>query len=78
MTTDAGRRRIAEVAAGVPTSKRVTLAMTQLAAPAGGTGADAGCYDTAENRDLFIASLNALRTDIAAIRTVLVNLGIIA
>jgi len=40
---------------------------TQSAAPAGGTGATAGAYDTAANRDLAIASINAARTDIAAL-----------
>ena len=42
----------------------------QAAAPAGGTGATAGAYDTAANRDAAIALLNE-------IRTVLINLGLI-
>lgn len=46
-------------------------AVTQLAAPAGGTGATAGAYDTAANRNLMIASVNAARTDIANIKQVL-------
>lgn len=33
-----------------------------VAAPAGGTGATAGAYDTAANRDLMIALLNDIRT----------------
>lgn len=41
---------------------------TQLAAPAGGTGATAGAYNTAANRDLLIASVNAARTDIANLK----------
>ena len=32
------------------------------AAPAGGTGATAGAYDTAANRDLMITAVNANRT----------------
>lgn len=44
-------------------------AQTQAAAPAGGVGAAAGAYDTAANRDLAIASINAARADIAALRT---------
>jgi phage-related minor tail protein len=42
---------------------------TALAAPAGGTGATAGAYDTAANRDALIASHNALIQDVAALRT---------
>lgn len=36
--------------------------ITDVAAPAGGTGATAGAYDTAANRDLMIAAVNAMRT----------------
>lgn len=43
-------------------------AVTALAPPAGGTGATAGAYDTAGNRDLMIASVTALRTDLIATR----------
>jgi len=41
----------------------------QAAAPAGGTGATAGAYDTAANRDSMIDLVNEMRT-------VLVNLGL--
>lgn len=41
----------------------------QAAAPAGGTGATAGAYDTAAHRDALIALVNEMRT-------VLVNLGL--
>ncbi len=37
--------------------------------PAGGTGAAAGGYDTAGNRDLMITSLTAVIADVADIRT---------
>lgn len=53
-------------------------AATALAAPAGGTGAAAGGYDTAVNRDLAIAAINALRTDVAAIRAALIAAGLMA
>ena len=39
-----------------------TQAASIAAAPAGGTGAAAGAYDTAANRDAMIASLNSLIT----------------
>lgn len=38
-------------------------ATTATAMPAGGTGAAAGAYDTAANRDLAIAAHNNLRLD---------------
>lgn len=41
----------------------------QAVAPAGGTGAAAGAYDTAANRDSMINLVNEMRT-------VLVNLGL--
>ncbi len=41
-------------------------ATTQATAPAGGTGATEGAYDTSGNRDLAITSINAAKTDIAA------------
>ena len=41
----------------------------QAAAPAGGTGAAAGAYDTANNRDLMIALVNEMRN-------VLINNGL--
>ena len=42
--------------------------LTQVAAPAGGTGTAAGGWSTAANRDLAIASINAARTDIINIK----------
>jgi len=44
-------------------------AATSLTPPAGGTGAAAGGYDTAANRDLMITSLSNLIVDVADIRT---------
>ena len=48
---DVGALTATSIAAAVPS-----------AAPAGGTGAEAGAYDTAENRDAMIATVNGLRT----------------
>ena len=39
-----------------------TASALQAAAPAGGTGAAAGGYDTAPNRDSLIALVNQIRT----------------
>jgi hypothetical protein len=36
-------------------------------APPGGTGATAGAYDTAVNRDLMIATVNGLNATVASI-----------
>lgn len=49
-------------------------AQTQLAPPAGGTGAAAGGWDTAGNRDLGITSITAGRTDVGTLITELTNL----
>jgi hypothetical protein len=45
--------------------------LTQVAAPAGGTGTAAGGWSTAANRDLAITSINAARTDIINIKQLL-------
>lgn len=50
------------------TASATHAAVTQLAAPAGGTGAAAGAWSTAANRDLAITSINAARTDIANLK----------
>ena len=50
------------------TADKTHANVTQLAAPAGGTGATAGAYDTAANRDLAIVSINAAMTDIADLK----------
>lgn len=39
------------------------------AAPAGGTGATAGAYDTAANRDAAITTINGLRTNVTNLQT---------
>jgi len=45
--------------------------VTQLDAPAGGTGVAAGGWSTAANRNLAIVSINAARADIANVKQVL-------
>ena len=52
-------------------------AATGPAAPAGGTGATAGAYDTAANRDLMITLVNENRTLLNQLRSELVTLGLI-
>lgn len=44
-------------------------AITATDAPAGGTGAAEGAWDTAAHRDAAIATINALVDDVAALRT---------
>jgi hypothetical protein len=46
------------------TAGTTVAAVTGSDPPAGGTGATAGAYDTAANRDAMIASLTAARADI--------------
>lgn len=46
------------------TVDRTHAAMTSAAMPAGGTGAAAGGWDTAVNRDQAIAEFAALRNDV--------------
>lgn len=48
----------------LPAAATSTLIVAALpaAAPAGGTGAAAGAWDTAANRDAAIATINGLRT----------------
>ena len=54
------------------------LTANPSAAPAGGTGATAGAYDNATNRDAAIATINALRTRVAEIEAVLQAAGLLA
>jgi hypothetical protein len=50
------------------TTATTVAAVTGSDPPAGGTGATAGAYDTAANRDAMIASLTAARADILDIK----------
>lgn len=78
MVTQVGKANLRDIGSGRPPRKPPAVTITQLEAPVGGTGADVGAYDTAANRDLAIVSLNAARDDLAALRTVLVNLGLVS
>lgn len=70
------RDKVLAVAAGV--EKPSAAATAQVAvAPAGGTGAAAGGWDTAGNRDLAIAAINNNRTRIAEIEAVLQAFGLL-
>ncbi len=51
----------------LPTTLIVTA--TPAAAPANGTGAAAGCYDSAANRDVALATTNSLRTCLSEIKS---------
>lgn len=52
------------------TASKTVPAATQSTPPAGGTGATAGAYDSAANRDLMIASITAAAADILALKKV--------
>jgi len=61
----------ASVRGGVLTQAGITPASATVpsAAPAGGTGAAEGAWDTAANRDAAIATINGLRTDVSELQT---------
>ena len=50
------------------TADKTHAAETSADFPAGGTGAAAGAWDTAANRDLAITRFNALRVDVADLK----------
>lgn len=52
------------------TAARTVPVATALTPPAGGTGATAGAYDTAVNRDAMIASITATQADLLALKQV--------
>ena len=55
------------VVAGTLSTVAAPVAITATTAPAGGTGATEGAYDTAANRNLMIASLTATQADMTAL-----------
>jgi hypothetical protein len=59
-----------------PVIKAAAPTAATATAPAGGTGATAGAYDTAAHRDTAIAAINNLMTRVAYLETVLSNLGL--
>lgn len=56
---------------------QLTPAEVPAAAPVGGTGATAGAYDSAANRDLMIATVNGTRATVADILRILRAQGIL-
>ena len=54
-----------------------SMTATASAAPAGGTGATAGAYDSAAHRDEAIVTINTNKTRIDEIEAVLIDLGIL-
>jgi len=64
MVTQTGKAVLKRMASGQKPNRGVP---TIADAPAGGTGATAGAYDSAANRNAMIASLNALLAQCRAI-----------
>lgn len=58
--------------------QQAAIASVAGSAPAGGTGAAAGGWDTAANRDLAIAAINETKAQVNLILTALRTAGIIA
>ena len=56
---------------------QTALTAEPTAAPAGGSGATAGAYDSAANRNTMITCVNDTRTRLGEIETILQNLGIL-
>lgn len=73
MFTDVGALAATETTEGVvlkAAAQVSNVAAVPAAAPAGGTGATAGAYDTAVNRDAAIATINGLRLDVIELQAV--------
>lgn len=60
-----------------PAVKPTALTAASAAAPAGGTGASAGAWSTAADRDLAIATINNTQTRLNELETKLRALGLI-
>lgn len=77
---------VERISEGLLEEQRIKAVLTTGAAvasvagtiPAGGTGAAAGGWDTATNRDTAIATINEMRTQLNALLTELRNRKIIA
>ena len=79
MATDKAKRALSNLGNGrVPTVTVQTLTANPAAAPAGGTGAAAGAWDTSTNRDAAITTINDLRTRVSEIEDLLQDLGLLA
>ena len=70
------QENVRNLASGID-PKNTALTATAPAAPAGGSGATAGAYDSAANRDLAIVTINTNRTRIIEIETALVAAGLL-
>ena len=75
MAIDASRIR--KIGSGAVPNGASALTAQAVVAPAGGTGATAGAYDSASNRNAMIAAVNNNRTRIAEIETALQAFGIV-
>jgi len=60
-------------AAGAVAATPTTVAAVAGAIPAGGVGAAAGGYDTAPNRDTFIATVTEIKAQLNSLMTELRN-----
>ena len=78
MTTQAGEVRARDIGSGRVPASAQTAAATASNPPAGGSGAQAGCYDSAANRNSAITSLTNAIADMATLRGELVALGVVA
>ena len=77
MTTAAGEKQAKDIGSGRAPVTAQAAAATALNPPAGGSGAQAGCYDSAANRNLAITSLTASIADLASLRTELIAMGLV-
>jgi len=70
------QKRLVDIANAIPSNQTALTAAT-ADAPAGGTGATAGAYDSAANRNIAIAKINNNSDRIAEIEDILQTLGIL-
>ena len=70
------QEKVRSIAAGI-NPKNSALSAEPTAAPAGGSGATAGAYDGAANRDIMIDCVNETRTRVAEIETALIAAGLL-
>lgn len=71
-------QKMLKMASGTLTGEEAVLTTVEAAAPAGGTGATAGAYDTAANRNIMITAVNNCRTRIIEIEAILQKFGLMA
>ena len=69
-------QKMLKMASGTLTGEEAVLTAVVAAAPAGGTGAAAGAWDTSGNRDTAIAAINNCRTRIIEIEAILQKFGL--